>query len=211
MSPQEQLSAGITELNLNIPVDTNAERKLIQYLELLAKWNQVHNLTAIREPEQMVSQHLLDSLAILPALASVKKLIDVGSGGGLPGIPLAIVSPDLAVTLIDSNNKKTAFLRQAKAELGLTNLEVICDRVEALQLPSKFDAVVSRAFAELSEFVALAGHLVAKGGRLFAMKGVYPFEEIARLPETFQLDKVISLKVPRLEAERHLVVLNKVA
>jgi len=204
-----RLSTGIAELNLNIPV--NAEHKLIQYLELLARWNQVHNLTAIREPEQMVSQHLLDSLAILPILADVKTLIDVGSGGGLPGIPLAIVSPHLAVTLVDSNNKKAAFLRQAKVELGLTNVEVVCDRVEALQLPSKVDAVVSRAFAELSEFVALAGHLVSKGGRLFAMKGIYPFEEITRLPETFQLDKVVSLKVPQLDAERHLIVLNKVA
>ncbi|MBA2690258.1 MAG: 16S rRNA (guanine(527)-N(7))-methyltransferase RsmG, partial [Burkholderiales bacterium] len=183
--------------------------KLIDYIGLLAKWNKVHNLTAIRRQEQMISHHLLDSLAILPALEGKHKLLDVGSGGGLPGIPLALVESRLKVTLLDSSHKKTAFLRQSKAELGLTNVEVACARVEAWRPAEKFDVIVSRAFADLAEFAASAGWLLAPGGQLLAMKGVYPFEEIAALHPDFQVSKVVSLQVPGLDAARHLVILNK--
>lgn len=209
MTRIEQLSSGLAALNLNVPMP--AQLKLMEYIDLLVKWNRVHNLTAIREPDQMVSHHLLDSLAILPALAECKTLVDVGTGGGLPGIPLALTRPDLSVTLLDSSHKKTAFLRQVKVELALDNVEIVCNRVEAWRPTLKFDAVVSRAFADLAEFAQLANHLVRDGGMLFAMKGVYPFDEIARLPDSFQLNRVMSLQVPQLSAERHLVVLDKAA
>jgi 16S rRNA (guanine527-N7)-methyltransferase len=209
MTRIEQLSSGLAALNLNVPMP--AQFKLMEYIDLLAKWNRVHNLTAIREPDQMVSHHLLDSLAIQPALVECKNLVDVGTGAGLPGIPLALTRPDLRVTLLDSSHKKTAFLRQVKVELALDNVEIVCDRVEAWRPTLKFDAVVSRAFADLAEFAQLANHLVRDSGMLLAMKGVYPFDEIARLPDSFQLNRVMSLHVPQLSAERHLIVLDKAA
>jgi 16S rRNA (guanine527-N7)-methyltransferase len=209
MTPAALLAAGVQELGLAL--SAAAQARLLDYVALLEKWNKVHNLTAVREPEMMVSQHLLDSLAVLPAVAARKTLLDVGSGGGLPGIPLALARADLAVTLLDSNHKKVAFLRQAKAELGLANVEVVCERVEAWRPADRFGAVVSRAFADLGEFAALAGHLVAPGGALLAMKGIYPYEELARLPADFRLHEVWPLKVPQLAAERHLVILQKAA
>ena len=209
MTPAARLGAGVLELGLELSQASQA--RLLDYLALLEKWNKVHNLTSVREPEMMVSQHLLDSLAVLPALAARKTLLDVGSGGGLPGIPLALARADLAVTLLDSSHKKAAFLRQVKAELGLANVDVVCERVEAWRPLNLFDAVVSRAFADLGEFAALAGHLVVPGGALLAMKGIYPYEELARLPADFQLLEVLPLKVPQLAAERHLVILQKTA
>ena len=209
MTLAERLATGLVELGVDLPAAI--QTRLLDYVALLEKWNKVHNLTAVRDPQQMVSQHLLDSLAVLPVLANPKTLLDVGSGGGLPGIPLAIARTHMAVTLLDSNHKKAAFLRQAKAELGLANIDVVCERVEAWQPVKKFDAVVSRAFADLAEFVAQAGHLVAPDGVLLAMKGVYPFEEIARLPDAFQVCEIVALKVPQLAAERHLVVVKKAA
>jgi len=208
MNLAEQLSIGIAELNIEI--STDAQKTLLDYLALLNKWNRIHNLTAVRDPEQMVSQHLLDSLSILSELNDCKCLIDVGSGGGLPGIPLAITRPDMAVTLLDSNHKKTAFLRQAKMELKLDNVDVVCERVEAWK-GNRFDIVVSRAFADLVEFAELTRHLAKADGKFLAMKGIYPFEEISRLSDGFQLNKVVSLRVPQLDAERHLVVLHKAA
>ncbi|HEY4998369.1 MAG TPA: 16S rRNA (guanine(527)-N(7))-methyltransferase RsmG, partial [Usitatibacter sp.] len=174
-------------------------------LELIAKWNRVHNLTAVRETQQMVVLHLLDSLSVLPYLEGARTVLDVGSGPGLPGIPIAIARPDVAVTLLDSSHKKCAFLQQAKTELALANVEIVCDRVENWKPPAKFDAVVSRAFSDLGDFVAQAQHLVAPGGRLIAMKGVYPFEEITRVPSTHRVAKVLELHVPTLDAKRHLV------
>lgn len=209
MTVAERLSGGLLELGVSL--SASAQAMLLNYVALLDKWNKVHNLTAVRDPEHMVSQHLLDSLALLPVLAKRKTLLDVGSGGGLPGVPLAIVRPDMAVTLLDSNHKKAAFLRQAKAELGLANTEVVCERVEAWQPQQRFDVVVSRAFADLAEFVTQAGHLLAPDGVLLAMKGIYPFEEIARLPDNFRVDEVLPLKVPQLSAERHLVIVKKAA
>ncbi len=206
MTIEARLAGGLAAMG--IALDAPAQAKLAAYLRLIDKWNKVHNLTAVREPAQMVVLHLLDSLSVLPHVAGARTLLDVGSGAGLPGIPLAIARPDLAVTLLDSSHKKAAFLRQAKAELALANVEVACERVERWRPPVSFDVVVSRAFAELADFVAQAGHLVAPGGALLAMKGVHPFEEIARLPTSHRVESVVALAVPTLDAQRHLVRLE---
>jgi 16S rRNA (guanine527-N7)-methyltransferase len=203
MTIEAQIAEGLAAMGISLP-DTASE-KFAQHLRLIAKWNRVHNLTAIRETEQMVVLHLLDSLSVLPHLEGVRTILDVGSGPGLPGIPVAIAMPQAAVTLLDSSHKKCAFLEQAKAELALRNIEVVCDRVENWKPQRRFDAVISRAFSDLGDFVAQAGHLVAPGGRLIAMKGVYPFEEIARVPASHRVAQVLELQVPHLEAKRHLV------
>lgn len=185
--------------------------KLLDYVALLAKWNAVYNLTAIRDPRQMLIQHILDSLSIVPHLVqrNPRTVLDVGSGGGLPGIVLAIVRPDWGVTVNDIVHKKTAFQAQAKAELSLTNLSVVTGRVETLrpgaEVSAKFDVIVSRAFAELADFVTLARHLVAEQGAILAMKGVRPDDEIGRLPAGAHVEQIIRLDVPFLDAERHLV------
>ncbi|MFL9931008.1 16S rRNA (guanine(527)-N(7))-methyltransferase RsmG [Paraburkholderia sp. RL18-103-BIB-C] len=203
------LASGVRELGLDLS-DTQ-QGKLLDYVALLAKWNAVYNLTAIRDPRQMLIQHILDSLSIVPHLAprGPSSVLDVGSGGGLPGVVLAIVLPDWTVTLNDIVHKKTAFQAQAKAELGLANLSVVTGRVETLQpgaeVPAKFDVIVSRAFAELTDFVTLARHLVAEQGAIWAMKGVRPDGEIERLPVGAHVEQIIRLNVPSLEAERHLI------
>lgn len=206
MTVAAKLSGGLEAMRLTLP--QAAQARCAAYLALIAKWNRVHNLTAVREPERMVVLHLLDSLSVLAHVASARTLLDVGTGPGLPGIPLAIARPDLQVTLLDSSHKKTAFLRQAKTELGLDNVEVVCERVEQWHPGRTFDAVVSRAFAELAEFVTQARHLVAPDGLLVAMKGVHPFEEIARIPATHRVQGVVELAVPTLDAKRHLVLLK---
>jgi 16S rRNA (guanine527-N7)-methyltransferase len=178
---------------------------------MLVKWNAVYNLTAIRDPRQMLIQHILDSLAIILSLSKrgPSTALDVGSGGGLPGIVMAIVLPDWQVTVNDIVHKKTAFQSQVKVQLGLTNLSVVTGRVESLQpgidVPGKFDVIVSRAFAELTDFVTLARHLVADEGRIFAMKGIRPEAEIARLPAGATVLDIERLRVPMLDAERHLI------
>ncbi len=197
-----RLAAGIATLGLILPA--GAEAKLEGYLAMLGKWNRTYNLTAIRDPAQMVTHHLLDSLAILPHIAGLATLADVGSGGGLPGLPLAICRPDLQLTSVEANQKKAAFQRQAGIELALGNVSVHCGRVEALT--GRFDAVVSRAFADLTEFVGQAGHLAP---RLLAMKGMYPQAEIDHLPATWRVADTVKLIVPGLAAERHLIVLEK--
>lgn len=189
-------------MGLTLPI--GAEDKLEAYLALLAKWNRTYNLTAIHDREQMVTHHLLDSLAVLPHLGMVGTLADVGSGAGLPGLTLAICRPDLHVTSIEPNQKKAAFQQQAKIELGLANVSIHCGRIEALE--GTFDVAISRAFAELADFVRLAGHLASQ---LFAMKGAYPQAEIERLPMGWQLVEALKLIVPGLAAERHLIVLEK--
>ncbi len=203
MTPASALDRGLGELAL--PMPRGARDKLLAYVELLAKWNRTHNLTAIREPEKMVSQHLLDALAVVPHLPH-GSLADVGSGGGLPGVPIAIVQPERSVTLNDSNQKKTAFLRQASIELELSNASVHAGRVEDWHPLERFAVVITRGFAELAEFVALCRHLVAPRGVLAAMKGVYPSEELARVQAAQRCDKVVRLRVPLLDAERHLVL-----
>jgi len=180
---------------------------LERYLDLLEKWNRVYNLTAIRERSRMVTHHLLDSLAVLPHVRG-PRVLDVGSGAGLPGIPLAVAGPALHVTLLESNHKKSAFLTQAVAELQLANVQVVMERVESWQPEARFDTIVSRAFAELGEFASLAGRLLAPQGVLAAMKGVHPFEEIERLPQGIRVEQVIRLRVPGLDAERHLVLMG---
>lgn len=203
MTLDEQIRAGVAAMGIEPPASALA--KFAQHLDLIAKWNRVHNLTAVRETDQMVVLHLLDSLAVLPHVAQAKSVLDVGTGPGLPGIPVAIARPELAVTLLDSSHKKCTFLRQAKTELALANVEVVCERVEAWKPALRFDAVISRAFSDLADFVAQAQHLVAPGGVMLAMKGVHPFEEIARVPATHRVAKVLELKVPHLDAKRHLV------
>ncbi len=194
--------AGIADLGLVLP--GGAEEKLMAYLAMLAKWNRTYNLTAIRDPRQMITHHLLDSLAILPHATHVATLADVGSGAGLPGLPVAICRPDLQLTSVEANQKKAAFQQQAKIELSLANVSIHCGRVEAMT--GCFDAVISRAFADLAEFVRQAGHLAT---RLLAMKGVYPQTEIDHLPSAWRVADVVNLVVPGLAAERHLIVLEK--
>ncbi|NMM03801.1 16S rRNA (guanine(527)-N(7))-methyltransferase RsmG [Paraburkholderia sp. RP-4-7] len=203
------LADGVRELGLDL---SDAQLgKLLDYVALLSKWNAVYNLTAIRDPRQMLIQHILDSLSIVPHLATrgASSVLDVGSGGGLPGIVLAIVLPDWSVTVNDIVHKKTAFQAQAKAELGLANLSVVTGRVETLragaEVPAKFDVIVSRAFAELADFVTLARHLVAEQGAIWAMKGVRPDGEVERLPAGAHVEQIIRLNVPSLDAERHLI------
>lgn len=206
MTLAQQLAQGVAELGLALPA--GAQQRLLAYLDLLQKWNRVYNLTAVRQAPRMVSQHLLDCLAAAPHVAAAS-LLDVGSGAGLPGIPLALALPDSRVTLLDSNHKKAAFLRQAVMELHLTNAEVVCERAEAWTPPAPFDVVISRAFSDLGEFVSLAGRHLAERGRLVAMKGVHPYEEIAQLPRGWEVLQVIPLTIPGLGAQRHLVALGR--
>ena len=206
MSLTQPIEQGLLAMGVDLPHQSRG--RLAAHLELIEKWNQVHNLTAVRDTAQMVVLHLLDSLTLLPHLGDAKSLIDVGSGPGFPGIPLAIARPELSITLLDSSHKKCAFLEQARVELGLTNVTVVCERVQQFHPEQLFDAVVSRAFAELSDFVVQSQHLAAPGGRLLAMKGVYPFEEIARVPATHRVAQVVELAVPTLEAKRHLVFME---
>ena len=202
------LEEGIAAMRLD--VSPAQQEKLVNYLALMFKWNAVYNLTSLRDPMQMVTHHVLDSLAAVPAFANAHNVLDVGSGGGLPGIVLAIVRPDMKVSMIDTVHKKTAFLTQVKAELGLVNVTVYTARVEQLQVSDKFDVITSRAFADLSDFVNWSSHLLAEGGRYIALKGVAPQEEQQRLPETWRVTQVEPLQVPRLGAERHLVHIEKV-
>jgi len=215
MSLAPRLAEGIAALGFSIPHETQV--RLLQYLALIQKWNQVHNLTAVREPETMLARHLLDSLAIIPYITG-ERIVDVGSGAGLPGIPLALVHPEWHVALVESNHKKAIFLQQARIELSLKNVEVVAGRVENFSSAEGFDTVISRAFSDLADFVRLGGHLCRQGegeGRLVAMKGIYPHEELAQLkPELdplFIVEKVLPITVPGLEAERHLVVMKRYA
>jgi 16S rRNA (guanine527-N7)-methyltransferase len=189
---------------LQVEIADEQVAALERYLDLLEKWNRVYNLTAIRERGRMVTHHVLDSLSILPYVRG-PNVLDVGSGAGLPGIPIAIARPALRVTLLEANQKKSAFLTQAVGELRLANVTVVTERVESWRTEARFDTIVSRAFAELGEFVAAAGRLLTPHGVIAAMKGVHPFEEIERLPQGFRVLEVVRLAVPGLDAERHLV------
>jgi len=200
------LEKGLLELGL--PIEPEQQGLLLQYLLLLEKWNQVYNLTAIRDLTKMVAAHLLDSLSVVSRFSG-DSVLDVGSGAGLPGIPIAVAKPMCEVALLDSNHKKAAFLRQAVADLALKNANVICERVESWAAPKEFDVIISRAFSDLNEFVSLAGRLLAPGGVIAAMKGLHPFEELERLPSGFRVREVRALRVPGLEAERHLVLIER--
>ncbi|CEN56811.1 16S rRNA (guanine(527)-N(7))-methyltransferase RsmG [Candidatus Methylopumilus turicensis] len=206
MSQQAILEQGIKDAKLDISAQT--QQRLLDYLALMQKWNKVHNLTAVRDADEMVILHLLDSLVVLPFI-DAKHLLDVGSGAGLPGIPLAICLPDLQVTVIDSNSKKVSFMRQAKAELGIANLEVLGGRVEEIASTKKFEIIISRAFSDLSLFISLTHHLLDAQGKWLAMKGVYPEVELAELAAKTGVtaSKVEVLNVPGLDAQRHLAFL----
>ncbi|HEY3078082.1 MAG TPA: 16S rRNA (guanine(527)-N(7))-methyltransferase RsmG [Burkholderiales bacterium] len=205
MTPRAALERGLEELELALPASTCDQ--LIAYVMLLAKWNRSYNLTAVRDPLAMVSQHLLDSLAVLPHLPlQAARVADVGTGAGLPGIPLALARPQWHVALIESNQKKAAFLRQAMIELSIANVEVHAGRAEEWQPQERFGLVTSRAFAELAAFVAACRHLLAPGGTFAAMKGKQPQAEIERLPPDVRLRSVLRLRTPLREAERHLVL-----
>jgi len=187
---------------MSLPVSSRQCDQLSQFLALLAKWNRVYNLTAIRDPDQMIGEHLLDSLSLTPYVSGLR-LLDVGTGGGLPGIPLAILLPDIEFTLLDSNAKKTRFVQQAVIELKLDNVEVVCSRIEAYQPDAGFEQITSRAFTSLHRFAEAVRHLANATTQLLAMKGKYPADEIAELGEIET--EVIELKVPMINAERHLV------
>lgn len=195
------LQAGMTALEVEQP-DLN--ERLLDYLALLVKWNRAFNLTAVREPAQMLTRHILDSLAILPWVQG-ERLLDVGSGAGLPGIPLAMARPQLQVVLLDSNGKKARFLRQAQLELGLSNVEVAEARVEAYAATAPFDLITSRAFARLKDFVELTQPLLAPSGRWLAMKGRLDENELAEISSNGLQLQHHRLTVPGLDAERHLI------
>jgi 16S rRNA (guanine527-N7)-methyltransferase len=218
---QVKLKAGLLTMGLQISDEKQA--KLIAYLLLIVKWNKVHNLTAVREPLEMVTLHLLDSMSVLPHVKSTgaTNLLDVGAGAGLPSIPLAICLPDLQVTAIDSVQKKTSFMRQVKGELGLSNFHVVAGRVEALKKEScnqgaGFEVIISRAFSEISLFIKLTKHLLSDGGQWLAMKGIVPehefenheFQELCFKNGGIEVGKIEALKVAGLDAERHLIFLN---
>ena len=195
------LEAGLRQLGL----DAALAEPLLAYLALLARWNATYNLTAIRDPREMLVKHLLDSLAMHAHLNGIGNLADLGTGPGLPGIPLAIARPDLQVVLVESNGKKARFLREAVRQLKLGNANVAESRIEAFQPGTHFDAITARALATLPLILELGGHLPGPGGRLLAMKGVVPDGEIATLPAGWRLAAVHPLRVPGLDAERHLV------
>jgi len=199
-----ELSHGIEQLGLDIPIAT--QQNMLVYLELLQKWNKVYNLTAIRQPEQMVTHHLLDSLAVLPHLW-MGHWLDVGCGAGLPGLVLAMAKPEWKFTLLDSNSKKTSFVQQAIIDLKLSNVNVCCARAEEWEPNEKFDGIISRAFAELADFIAATRHLLADGGRWIAMKG-HLERELKLLPADIKIEQTILLQVPGLKAARRLVMLK---
>jgi 16S rRNA (guanine527-N7)-methyltransferase len=205
MNTVDQLKRGLIALGLTPNGDT--QQRLLDYIALIEKWNRVYNLTAIREPEKMVSHHLLDCLAVVPHLQA-KRLLDVGSGAGLPGIPFALVCADTQVTLLDSNHKKAAFLNQVAIELKLNNVEVCSERVESWHTQYRFDVIISRAFSDIGEFVRIARHLLAPGGMFAAMKGLHPYEEIDKLPPDCIVRQVLPLAIPGIEGARHLVLIG---
>lgn len=196
------LTAGMGEMGVRAP--PSAPAVLARYIDLLVRWNRAYNLTAVRDPADMVTRHVLDSLGVLPWVAGAR-VVDVGSGAGLPGIPLAVVRPELEVTLLDSNGKKTRFMQHAVSTLGLARVQVVQARVERWTPPQPFDTVVCRAFAELGEIWRRVAHLCAPGARLLALKGAVDRREIAALPDTARVVAVHPVRIPGLDAERHVV------
>ncbi|WP_292044152.1 16S rRNA (guanine(527)-N(7))-methyltransferase RsmG [Massilia sp. UBA6681] len=203
------LADGIKDMHLD--VSAAQQDKLLDYLALMNKWNSVYNLTSLRDPMQMVTHHLLDSLAAVPAFAEARNVLDVGAGGGLPGVVLAICRPGMKLSMIDTVHKKTAFLKQVKAELELTNVTVHTMKVQELEVSDKFDVITSRAFADLTDFLNWSGHLLAEGGKFIALKGTAPAEEQERIPAEWKISGLQPLQVPRLGAERHLIFVERSA
>jgi 16S rRNA (guanine527-N7)-methyltransferase len=201
---RRRLVAGLSALNLAI--DDAAIERLLDYIDLLLRWNATYNLTAVRDPAEMVTRHLLDSLAIAPHVTGAT-LADLGSGAGLPGIPLAIAAPEREILLVDSNGKKARFLREAVRKLALAKTRVAESRVEKVE--GTFECITARAFASLGDMLTWGGHLLAPHGRWLAQKGRFPDDELAGVPEAFEIEKTIELRVPGLDAERHLVVVKR--
>lgn len=201
------LKNGVAQLDLGL--SEAQQEKLLDYLALLNKWNKVYNLTAVRDPMEMMTLHVLDSLASLPAFRNAQNVLDVGAGGGLPGMVLAIARPDMKVSMIDIVHKKTAFLNQVKAELELGNVTVYTKKVQELQVKTPYDVITSRAFADLSDFVNWSGHLLAEDGQFIALKGTAPAEERERLPDPWKVNELQPLNVPGLDAQRHLVFIGR--
>jgi len=201
---RRRLVAGLSALSLAL--DDAAIERLLDYVELLERWNAAYNLTAVRDPAEMVTRHLLDSLAIAPHVTGAT-LADLGSGAGLPGIPLAIAVPEREILLVDSNGKKARFLREAVRKLALAKTRVAESRVENVE--GTFECITARAFASLGDMLAWGGHLLAPNGRWLALKGRFPDDELAGVPAAFEIDKTIELNVPGLDAERHLVILKR--
>jgi len=204
----QELSRGAQELGVDLSESQHSQ--LLAYLALLIKWNKAYNLTAVRDPDEMVSRHLLDSLSVVPFIAG-ERWLDVGSGGGMPGIPLAILFPEMKVSVLDSNGKKTRFLTQVKLELKLDNLEVIHSRAETFQPELPFTGIVSRAFSNLADFTGWTRHLGDTDTRWLAMKGLHPADELVALPTDFRLDSAQALTVPGCQGQRHLLILRRTA
>lgn len=195
--------------SLGVMLTAQQAEQLLAYLKLIQKWNRVHNLTAVRDPEKMLPLHILDSLSVSPYI-TVSTLLDVGSGAGLPGIPLAIINPSLHVTLNDSNKKKATFQQQVVIELALTNVTVQTGRVEEINPEHKFDGIISRAFSEISLFIEFTRHLMGNGAYWYAMKGINPEQELTALPDGIIATSIHELNVPLLDAQRHLIILKEV-
>jgi len=206
----EILSKGLRQLNLAQPLDDKQQSSLINYVELLNKWNKAYNLTAVRKPEQMITRHLLDSLSICPYLRG-KRLLDVGTGAGLPGIPLAIVFPERQFTLLDSNNKKTRFVVQAVSELELPNVDVVQSRVEEFESDVLFDTIITRAYSTIGGMIEQTSHLLAVDGIFLAMKGINPLAEIDELSSEYTIEQTHAINVPGLDEVRHLLEIKKLA
>ncbi|MFC0710870.1 16S rRNA (guanine(527)-N(7))-methyltransferase RsmG [Azorhizophilus paspali] len=204
----EELARGARELGIEL--SERQREQLLAYLALLIKWNKAYNLTAVRDPDEMVSRHLLDSLSVTPQIAEAgDDWLDVGSGGGMPGVPLAILFPGRRFTLLDSNGKKTRFLTQVKLELQLQNLEVVHSRVEAFKPAQPFSGICSRAFSSLADFAGWTRHLGDSETRWLAMKGVQPDNELQALPNDFRLERTYELRVPGCQGQRHLLILRR--
>ncbi|CAD86387.1 MULTISPECIES: 16S rRNA (guanine(527)-N(7))-methyltransferase RsmG [Nitrosomonas] len=210
MNLEKQLHDGLKAIP-ELSADTgHLCSRLLRYIELIAKWNSTHNLTSVRNPESMITRHMLDSLVILPHVSG-PGIVDVGSGAGFPGIPVALARPEWQVTLVESNQKKAAFLLQAVLELGLPNISVKQGRVEKIKLENKVDTVVSRAFSSLERFMSLSKHLSENDSdhcRFIAMKGEFPDMELMQLSSEFVVEKIVAVTVPGLKAKRHLVVIR---
>ena len=193
---------------LGVSLSEPQSSQLLCYLTLLNKWNKAYNLTAVRNPEEMLTRHLIDSLSIVPWVKG-ENIIDVGTGPGLPGIPLAILFPETRFTLLDSNGKKTRFLTQCKLEMGLDNITVVHGRVEEFQPQDPFDQIISRAFSAIENMVSWCSHLVDDRGQFLAMKGLFPEEELTSLPDGYKVEESHSLDVPGSDGERHLIIIRK--
>lgn len=206
VSNDHRLQKGISALNLEL--DNDVQQQLMEYVNLLVKWNKVYNLTSVRKPQDMIARHILDSLSVLPYVVG-PRVLDIGTGAGLPGMVLAIVHPDWDVVMVDSSNKKLRFVRQAIADLGLNNATVEHLRIEEYQPEALFDTVISRAYSSLEDMVVHGSPVCKPGGRILAMKGVYPVTEVEALSDPSVVQSVERLEVPQLNAERHVAILSR--